>query len=248
MKILLFDLETAPHLSLTWGKYEQNVISFVEYYYLLTFSWKWADEKQVHALTLADFKGFKKNPHDDASLVSELWKLFDKADIIVAHNAMGFDYKMARSFFLRHGLKPHSPVKVVDTKAAAKSVGRFPSNKLDDLGDYFHVGRKIHTDKTLWERCMAGDKKAFSEMARYNKQDVILLEKVYLLLRPWMSNHPNMNVLGGIQHACPKCGSEHIQSRGSGCNNTRVYTRYQCQSCKGWFQSLATEKSGITTK
>ena len=44
-KILLFDIETTPHTSYTWGKYDQNVIAFKEYGDLLCYSYKWLGEE-----------------------------------------------------------------------------------------------------------------------------------------------------------------------------------------------------------
>ena len=41
---------------------------------------------------------------------------------------------------------------------------------------------------------MKDDLKAWKKMVEYNKQDIVLLEKVYYALRPWDTYHPNMGV------------------------------------------------------
>jgi DNA polymerase elongation subunit (family B) len=249
VKILLFDLETAPNLAYVWDKYEQDVIAFHTERFLLSVAWKFADEKTVHALGLPDFKGYKKDPNDDKELVKKLHQLFCEADIVVAHNGSKFDVRMANAFFVRHQLPPPSPYKVVDTLLVARRYYRFNSNRLDDLGKYLGLGEKKQTNGfALWKGCLSGDKTSWKKMLEYNKQDVVLLEKVYLTLRPWMTNHPNINALEGKPDACPTCGSKHIQSRGVGCNTTRVYTKFQCLDCRHWFSSLKTVASGVTTK
>ena len=89
-----------------------------------------------------------------------------------------------------------------------------PTCKLDSLAQYLGVGRKLpHTGFDLWRGCMSGDLKSWAIMKRYNAQDVRLLERVYLKLRPW-GVHPNVNLVNQRPNACPKCGSTHIQSRG----------------------------------
>lgn len=241
-KILFLDIETLPNLGYTWGLYEQNVIRFTKQSCIATFAAKWSDGR-VFAKALPDYAGYKPYSYDDKALVKDIWKLLDEADIVVAHNGKQFDVKVCQARFIFHGLKPSSPFKVVDTKDAVKKVARFNSNKLDDLGSLLGIGKKIKTDFDLWEGCIKGDKAAWRQMVTYNKQDVLLLEKLYLTLLPWMSNHPNF----GSGMECPKCGSDHLQSRGTSRTSTRTYQRYQCQKCGGWSRAVKAEK-GDTAK
>jgi len=235
MKILLFDIETTPLLGYTWGKYEQDVISFVKENHLLCFAYKWLGERAVHAYSLPDFPGYKKDRENDRQLVQKLWDLFDEADAVIAHNGIDFDIKVANAFFARHGLRPPKPFKSIDTKREAKKRFRFNSNKLDDLGNYLGLGRKIDTGGiALWYGCMAGDASAWRKMVAYNKQDVVLLEKVYLKLRPWMETHPNLNVLEGRRDACPNCGGGHLQARGWNISRVARARRFQCRDCGAW--------------
>lgn len=236
MKILLFDIETAPNLAYVWEKYEQDVIAFEKERYMLSFAYMWLGNEKLHVKALPDYKLYKKDKTDDFALIADLWKLFDEADIVIAHNGNRFDIKMANACFIRHGLKPPSPFKTVDTLAVARNKFKFNSNKLDDLGELLGLGRKVeHGGFKLWLGCLMGDKKAWKLMKDYNGQDVILLLKVYLKLRPWMTNHPNLNLLRGV-NCCPSCQSNKIHSRGFGYTKTTKYNRYQCQSCGGWFR------------
>jgi len=220
-KILLFDIETAPHLTYNWGKYEQDALSFKKYGHMLCYSYKWLGEKKTHSVGL--------NTMSESKLVKSLYDLFNKADIIIAHNGDSFDVKMANQYFIKEGLKPNNNYKTIDTKKLAKQQFKFVSNKLDDLGDYLGIGRKLQTGGfDLWLGCMEGDKKSWSKMLKYNEQDVVLLEKVYLKLRPWCK-HPNLNLISN-KNRCEVCQGT-LQPRGYQYNVRNRYHRYQCKEC-----------------
>jgi hypothetical protein len=239
-RILLFDIESSPSLSYVWEMYETNVLKVVRPWNMLCFSYKWLGERKTHVVSLPQFKGYKKNPHNDRELVKKLWKLFDEADIIIAHNGDKFDIKKSYAKFIEHGLTPPSPYKTVDTLKVARRYFKFDSNRLDSLGEYLHLG-----GFDLWDRCMDGDISAWSLMERYNKKDVELLEKVYLKLRPYMQGHPNYNIFSGTNHSCPICGSLKIQRRGYSYSRTTKYQRWQCLSCFSWHQSTLNPNSTI---
>lgn len=248
-KILLFDIETAPNLAYVWGKYQQDVIEFESEWYILCFAYKWLDDKKTHVVSLPDFKNYKDNPEDDSALVKELHTLFDEADIIIAHNGDNFDLRKTNARFLYHGLTPPSPYKSIDTLKMARKYFKFNSNRLDDLGKILNLGEKNHTGGfSLWKGCLNGNKTSWKQMADYNKQDVVLLEKVYKALLPWIHNHPNRGLLEGKRVACPNCSGSNVQRRGF--NYTRVgkYQRWQCTDCGAWSQERKTEKTDVVLK
>jgi predicted RNA-binding Zn-ribbon protein involved in translation (DUF1610 family) len=237
-KIAFIDIETAPSLGWVWGKWEQNVIDFKRDWYMLSFAVKWVGSKKVETHGLIDYPGYKKDMENDKLLVEDLWKVFDQADVLIGHNGDAFDIRKANSRFLTHGLVPPSPYKTVDTLKIARRAFKFDSNKLDDLGRYLGLGRKLpHTGFNLWRGCMTGDKKSWDLMLRYNGHDVELLEDVYYAVRAWAPVHPNVN--RGILDACPKCGSKHVQRRGFSYTLLRQKQRYNCQSCHGWYEGSA---------
>lgn len=239
-KILMLDIETAPSLGWVWAKWQTNVIDFKRDWYLLSYAYKWAGDKKVTTVGLIDYpKTFKKNLEDDSALCKDLWNLIDEADIIVAHNGDAFDLVKINTRFLIHGMQPPSPYRTVDTLKIARKVFAFDSNKLDDLGNYLGIGRKLpHTGFHLWKGCMTGDKKSWATMKAYNGHDVELLEKAYYLMREWATNHPNVNK-GGEPEDCPRCGSEKTQRRGFTYTALRKKQRYQCLSCRSWFEGSA---------
>jgi hypothetical protein len=254
-RVLLFDLETSPNQANVWAKWETNVLGdFIQERMIISFSWKWLGESKVHVLALPDFYGYRKyvdkafvRKMDNRKLIEKLHGLFCAADILVAQNGNAFDIKIASAEFIRLGLNPPPPHKTVDTLLVARSKFKFTSNSLDDLGASLGLGRKIHTGGFgLWTGCLKGEKKSWDLMTKYNMQDVVLLEKVYLKLRPWMTNHPNLNVLDG-GGGCPICKSTKIQSRGWQISPTGRQRRYQCMSCGKWSRGTL-EKAGLNLR
>ena len=242
-KMLFLDIETSPSLGYVWGKWEQNVLEFEKEWYILSFSAKDINKK-AETFGLPDFKAsYKKNKEDDKALITKLWSYLDEAELICAHNGKKFDMKKINSRFVYHGLPPPSPYKVVDTLLEARRHFGFTSNKLDELGRYLKIGRKLsHTGFKLWLDCLKGDMKAWKLMKMYNEQDVILLEKLYKKLLPFMNTHPPVGMYNGKPMSCPNCGSSHVQRRGFMKTRTSVYQRFQCQDCGSWSKATKSEK------
>lgn len=237
-KVLLVDVETSPNISYTWhGKYEQTIIDFLEEGGIISVAYKWLGEKRVRSFCLGEMKKEK--------LIKKLHDLFEEADIIIGHNTNNFDIKMANREFVKYGLTPPSPYKVVDTLNIARSKFRFNSNRLDDLGEYLGLGRKLKVGGfDLWKECMHGDKKAYKKMMKYNRQDVILLEKVYLELRAWATTVPTIAKQNG--YICPLCGSKNVWAQGWKYMTTYKRKQYQCRECGRW--STSQEKIKIKTE
>lgn len=238
-KILLYDIETAPSIGAYFQFYKEgNIVWTEKHWHLLSFAYKWLDEKKTSILALPDFQTYKKEPENDKLLVKELWNLFNKADIIIAHHGVAFDTKKSNARFIYHGFPPPEPYKEVDTRKVAKQYFKFDSNKLDDLGDYLKIGRKLRTGGfELWRDCLKGDLKAWDRMKKYNKQDVILLEKIYLKLRPYIRNHPNRALIENKKIACPNCGSHKLRRQGFHYTRVNVLQKYQCLNCYSWHSS-----------
>lgn len=220
-RILIFDIETTPIVAYVWGLWEQDVIRVKEDWRILSFSYKWLGEKEIH---------FVRAQHDDKSACRQLHKLFDQADIIVAHNGNRFDVPKVQARFLVHGLPPPTPFKAVDTKLVARKHFGFNSNKLDTLGEVLGEGRKYqHEGFDLWLGCMAGNEKSWRTMEKYNKRDVLLLERLYLRMMPYMTTYPKLHPQASCQH----CGSEDVQFRGM-YPAKREARRFVCKNCGVW--------------
>lgn len=231
-RILLYDIETTPNLAYVWGKYQQDVIAYDSEWHILCFAYKWLGEKRTHVVALPDFPLYKKDKTNDREVVKKLHELFDEADVIIAHNGDSFDQKKVHARFMVHKLGPPTPYRQIDTRKVARKYASFNSNKLDDLGRVLGLGQKLSTGGfSLWLGCMNGVQAAWNTMKRYNKQDVVLLEKVYLALRPWISPHPAMNLMEERLDSCPNCGGGHLVKCGTYFNRVSKVQVWQCQNC-----------------
>lgn len=244
-RILAFDIETSPNISYTWGMFEQDVIEFVQESHMLCYSYRWLDEKKTHVVSLPDFENYKKDMTDDSALVKSLWNLFDRADIILAHNGDKFDIKYSNGRFLKHDLPPPSYYRTIDTLKVSRSRFKLNSNKLNALGKLLEIGQKVETGGFhLWLGCMKGDMSSWKLMRKYNKQDVDLLIAVYEKLKVWTKNHPNM-AIGLERPTCPRCSSVHVQKRGLEANAQGVRQRWVCMNCGG---NMHTSKDKLPLK
>jgi hypothetical protein len=229
-RIILYDIETTPNVGFTWGKYEQNVIEFLKEWQLLSFAFKTLNHKKVTCFSRRTF-----TDSTERTLVKKLWEVLNSADVIITHNGLAFDNKKANAKFVEYGLKPIRPAQQIDTKRLAKSSFQFNSNSLDDLGRVLRIGRKLkRMDFSVWLGCMSGDPASYDLMEKYNKQDVILLEKIYLKLRPWANKHPNIAQLSEKLTHCPKCASPALVVQGLKYSARTVWKQYVCKSCGGY--------------
>lgn len=243
-KILLFDVENTPNVSYTWGKYDQNVQRFKKEWWMLCYGWKWLGEKEAHVTALPDYEDYRDDLSNDKRLMMDLRDLWDEADVVIAHNAYEFDIPKSRARFTVHRIPPPSPFKVIDTLKIVRRLFRFNSYKLGDLGETLGLGTKapdggFHT----WIGCMEGDPEAWDRMTYYCAQDVQLLEKIYLHIRPWIDRHPNLAAISGLENACPNCGEEDtLIRRGHMATTTMTYQRWVCRNCGRWTRSRLSEK------
>jgi len=233
-KILCLDIETAPNKVYSWGVYEQNIgiNQIIEYQYGLCWCAKWVGKPYVYSDSIIDYPGyFKQNPTSDLKIALSVRPFLEEANIVVAHNGDEFDIKWLNAMFIKHRLPPIQSYRTVDTKKAVKSIARFVSNKLDSLCRELEIGRKTeHEGFDMWVKCMAGDKKAFAKMLQYCKNDVRMLEKLYLETRPYMRNHPNVLIYDEIS-GCVTCGSSNIKKVGLAYTSNRAYQRFRCIDC-----------------
>lgn len=237
-KILLYDIETAPAISYTWGRWQQNVgqSQVIQDSFMLTWSAKWLGDSVVHTDSIhRHHSGAECGKHqNDFEIVCSLYDMLCEADIIIHQNGDRFDFPTLNARLAYHGLRPVSPTKMVDTLKIARSQFRFPANRLDSLASYLGIDqRKIKTDFDLWARCMRGEVDAFEEMVRYNEQDVHVLEQVYLRLRPWDTRHPNVALFDDSEEmSCVACGSHNLTlSDKPATTGVSKFDCYVCDDC-----------------
>jgi hypothetical protein len=240
VKLLLVDIETAPHLSATWGLFDQNVAldQLLKPGYTLCWAAKWYGEKEVM---------FESVMSGERRMVKRIHKLLNEADAVCHYNGTKFDIPTLNKEFLLQELTPPAPFREIDLLKTARSRFRLASNKLDFVAQQLGLGSKTkHKGMALWLGCMNKNKDDWKVMQEYNVQDVALLEKVYDRLKPWIKGHPNLSVMEDVE-CCTKCGSNSYQARGSAISSAGRYARFQCNDCGSWFRGIRREKTFSST-
>ena len=235
-RILFFDLESAAALAYTFGRFKVNISqdSIVEEGgWIICASYKWLGEDEVKTLVFPMDVQYA----NDERVTAELWELFEKADVVVAHNALAFDVKMLQARCMVNGLPPLPVVKVVDTLQMAKKNFRLPNNKLDSIVQLLGLGAKLDTGGiSLWRDVQQGDLNALDKMVEYCRHDTELLEKVYLQLRSFgtASNFNAANYYNGLDTRCPTCGSTDVETTGRAVfTDVSKFEEVRCNSCGG---------------
>lgn len=236
-KIVFWDTEFTPNLGYFWGLFDQNISpSFIEESQRMLC---WGVKEYKKPVVVTDERVGRKE------MLESLRDHLTEADLVVSWNGAKYDTRMANREFVREGLTPPAPYKEVDLMRIVKQRFAFPSNKLDYVAQELGVGRKVDTGGfDLWRGVMAGEEKSWKKMRQYQKQDVVLLENLFEILKPWIRvPHPVSDKQGLV---CRNCGGTHLQSRGVARTLQSVYPRYQCMTCSTWMRGPEREPVGET--
>jgi DNA polymerase III epsilon subunit-like protein len=245
-KVLIFDIESLPNKGFFWHPWDDKMLplAFIEAAKAIcTISYKWMDEKKAKVLIV-------KTPYDDAGILAEFLEIWEQADYVIGHYGDGFDIPYLAGRLMANRLPPLPLVPSIDTfKLAKRHFGKtLNSNRLDHLGEILGLGRKNKTDASLWVRCANGDPRALKEMAAYNMQDVYLLEKVWVAMKPYVQSKYNVNLFLDISDiVCYNCESSNLQKRGTFVTKTTKKQRLHCQDCGSWMTTKY-EKETKNTK
>ena len=241
-KVLVLDIETLPILTYTWGVWNQNIYpkQVVKDWCVLSYAVKWLGDSRVISDVLTSREAVMR---DDQRLVTNLWKLLDEADVVIAHNGKRFDMRKLNTRFWRANLHKPSSYKIIDTLTVARSIFGLTYNKLDYIAKFIGADEKLETDFSLWARCDYGHKSALQEMKTYNEQDISTLEQVYLSMREWIPNHPDLGIYQNLEGVCPVCLSTNIKEIGLYTANKLQYKEHRCSKCYStWHNTKAIGK------
>lgn len=229
MKRLIFDIETSPNIGFFWQaghEIEVGTEFIIKERAVICICWKWAKQKKVHSITW--HKG------NDKKMLKEFVSILDQADEVLAHNGDNFDIKWLRTrcIYYRIPFKPF--ITSIDTLKDFRRLFRMNSNRLDYVGEYLGLGRKRNSGGTdTWKRIMMkNDVAAMRKMVRYCKQDVILLEKIWDVLNPYVAPKTHY---GTWFNECPECGLQRLRKRNRRVSASGVGKyEMQCQNCGKW--------------
>jgi len=237
MKVLTIDIENSPNMAYVWGLFKQTISinQIEEAGSVIAFAAKWHDDKKIM---------FHSDFHDGhQEMLQAAHALLSEADVVVHFNGTPFDIPHLNREFLLANMLPPAPFQQVDLLKHVRKHFKFVSNKLDFVCQQLGIGAKVsHSGFQLWWDCMHGSERAWNKMRTYNKQDVVITEKLYDRLSPWITI-PSVSLYEDELECCTNCGKTNLQSRGFAYTNVAVYRRFQCQDCGKWLRSKSAEKT-----
>lgn len=231
-KILIIDIEWKPVKAYVWRAWKENIRApqIIEDGGLLCVGMKWLGDKESLL--------FSEWDHAHKGMLTRTHAVMSQADAIVTYNGDRYDLPKLNGEFLLHGLDPLPPIASIDLIKTVKKMGYFQNN-LNYIGELLKIGAKLeHEGFGLWKKVLDGDQNARKRMDKYCRQDIALTERAYMRVRKFIGNHP---YLGNVANACPNCGGQHLQSRGT--RRTRCFSvqRLQCQDCGAWSSGSKTK-------
>jgi len=234
-KTLCIDIETSPIVAYTWGVWQHNIqpAGIIEDRKILCICWKELGKRGVTGKIVGDGVS-------ERDVVEAFRAAVDDVDILVAHNGDKFDVKHINAKLIEFNLDPLPKLHTVDTLKEVKKIAKFTYNRLDYLCQkLFGVGKQV-TEFDLWKQVMAGDAKACARMMAYCKNDVVLLERLYTTLRPYMKTHPN--VADSDSMSCPRCNCELATLRKAYRTKAGLErAHFNCVACRAPFTIAATK-------
>jgi hypothetical protein len=235
IKRLFFDIETSFVQGWFWRtgwKQRVGVWQIKVPKKIICISYKWQHEEKVR-----NFKWDKNQ--DDKALLQKFIQVLGDADEAIGHNIDKFDIKEIRTRCIKQDVLMFPTYRTLDTYKKAKRFFSFESNSLDFIARELKVGRKIETDKTLWERIIYHKcPKALKEMVTYCNGDVLLNEDVFTAMMPYIDHNTNFAVLKGKDKwHCPECsGGNVVLSHTDTTPMGYVKRHMKCNDCRKFFK------------
>ena len=234
-KILLFDIETAPMEVFVWGLRHNDYISpesIIKDYSILCWSAKWLFSDEVYGEKVTSQQAQNRQ---DKSILQTMWRLLDEADVVVVQNGKKFDIPKLNTRFLKAGYPPPMYYQVIDTKEVMSRYFGFSSNKIDYANQFLGIEGKSEMEYEDWIKCVSGGEAAMDsleKMLSYNKDDVQIMEELYLKLRPWIPSHANLGIYADVdKDCCPNCQSIELKWSGQYSTPLGRYEAFRCRSC-----------------
>jgi len=227
---LFFDIETSPNIGLFWeAGYKKNIdySNIVKERAIICICYKWEDEKTVYHLTW-------DSKQCDKAMLQKFIEVANLSSEMVGHNGDKFDLAWIRTRCLFHKIEMFPKYITIDTLKVARSKFRFNSNRLNYIASYLGIGQKIKTEYSLWKDILLKkDKLAMAKMVKYCQKDVVLLEKVFKLLRGHMENKFHYGAaFGQDRGSCPECGSDDLIRSAVRYTSTGIKkVQYKCKTC-----------------
>jgi len=224
VRILAWDIE-ASNLSADFG-------------IVLCVGFKIVGEGKPEVLNVLDYQGKDKD-----IIKAERRLLLDVSERLLAADAWlthygsrgRYDLNFVNTRLLYHRL-PLLPPKhpQIDTQKISYNDLKLHNNRLITIQEFLGLENEKNAIKgEQWIRALGGHGPSMAYLVDHCRRDVLVLEEVYLLLRPLATDHPNKGLIDGSE-GCSVCGSTKLQRRGYHVTRCFKFRRLQCQDCGSW--------------
>jgi len=211
-KILFYDIETTKLLADVWwtGKQYVSHTSLRTETKIISISYKWLGSEKVECLT------WDNNKKCDKELIRTFLKFYNEADFVIGINNDNFDNRLINVRALKYNFDVNTHIRSLDLQREAKRLFRLPSYSMAYISKYLGFeGKYNHAGASMWEDIQYGIKekseKALKEMVKYNDQDVLTTEQIYIYFRKYIKTVMHIGVLHNTQkYCCPTCGSNNV--------------------------------------
>ena len=212
-KILIYDIETTRMKAHVWwtGKQYIRHDQIIDEPKIISITFKWLNNDKIHTLTWDNTKKC------DKKLIKEFLEYYNQADIVIGVNNDNFDNRFVNARALKYNFEINTFLRSLDLQKEAKRIFRLPSYSMSYLGKYLDlkIQKGSHAGISMWQDIQYGTKEksklALKEMIKYNIQDVIVTEELYLRMKKYITNVTHLGVLQGEnKHTCPNCGNNNI--------------------------------------
>ena len=227
-RVLLFDIETTD-LDADFGN-------------MIAFGYRWLGEKKAHVLSLLDFAEVCKSCRrvdavDDRPLVRAARTILSQADMWITWYGKLFDHRYLNTRGIDARFPPLPPIAHVDLYWTARSHLKLSSNRLASVQDFLRLKtKKTAVSKRMWRRAQAGHVPSIHYVVRHCAHDVNCLGEAYMILRPFVRQHPRLNQGTG----CRVCGATQLIKQGVRVTVMKgPQIRLQCRTCGHWEQRTA---------
>jgi DNA polymerase elongation subunit (family B) len=230
---LYFDIEVSPNIGFFWNtgrKINIDYNAIIQERAIICICWKWEHEKKIHSL--------QWDKGNDKELLLKFIETVNEADEIIGHNGDNYDIKWLRTRCLIHRIPAFPKYQSLDTLKLSRKYFRFNSNTLDYISKITGGGGKSKTEFDWWKKIVLfNNRDAMRNMVKYCKKDVLELERVHQVFKPYTEHKTHVAVLQGKSKIdCPECTSTNTQFKGYLVSAAGVKKRRcQCQNCGKWF-------------
>ena len=211
-KVLVYDIETSRgEFKAFWtGKQYLGYKAMIKEPAIISISWKWLGEEEIHHLT------WDKN-HSDKQMIKEFLVEYNRADMLIGQNNDNFDNRWVQARAMKYGFDFNTYLRSFDIMKQNKRLFRVVSYSMDYTAKFLNVTfKQSHEGIKMWDKIEDGtqeeQKEYLKKMVDYNVGDIITTEEIYLKNRKYYGHKTHFGVLQGSERwTCPDSGSYNVK-------------------------------------